>query len=54
MKEVDGEIRVTTKGLGHGLGVSLHGANELAKDGFSYKEILKYFYSGIEFVTQYD
>lgn len=54
LKEVDGEIRVTTKGLGHGLGVSLHGANELAKDGFSYKEILKYFYSGIEFVTQYD
>lgn len=53
-KEVDGEIRVVTKGLGHGLGVSLYGANELAKSGYSYKDILKYFYMGIEFVTQYD
>lgn len=53
-KEVDGEIRVVTKGLGHGLGVSLYGADCLAKDGLSYKEILKYFYTGIEFVTQYD
>lgn len=53
-KEVDGEIRVVTKGLGHGLGLSLYSANELAKAGFSYKDILKYFYEGIEFVTQYD
>ncbi len=53
-QEVDGEIRVMTKGLGHGLGLSLYGANELAKEGFSYKDILKYFYSEIEFVTQYD
>lgn len=54
LKDVDGELRVTTKGLGHGLGLSLYGANQLAKDGFSYKDILKYFYDGIEFVTQYD
>lgn len=53
-KEVDGKIRVTTKGTGHGLGVSLYTANQLAKDGYSYKDILKYFYQGIEFVTQYD
>ncbi len=54
LKEVDGEIRVVAKGLGHGLGVSLYSANELAKSGYSYKDILKYFYTGIEFVTQYD
>lgn len=53
-KEVDGKIRVTTKGTGHGLGASLHAANRLAKDGYSYKDILNYFYQGIEFVTQYD
>ncbi len=53
LKEVDGEIRVVTKGLGHGLGVSLFGANELAANGYQYKDILKYFYDGIEFVTQY-
>lgn len=53
-KEIDGKIRVTTKGTGHGLGASLYAANQLAKDGYSYKDILKYFYQGIEFVTQYD
>ena len=53
-KEVDGEIRVVTKGLGHGLGLSLYGANQLAAGGYAYKDILKYFYDGIEFVTQYD
>lgn len=54
LKEVDGEIRVVTKGLGHGLGVSLYGANELAKSGYSFEDILNYFYTGIEFVTQSD
>lgn len=54
IKEVDGEIRVTTKGFGHGLGVSLHGANQLAANGYIYKDILKYFYNEIEFITQYD
>lgn len=53
-KAVEGEIRVVTKGLGHGLGVSLYGANRLAAGGYAYQDILKYFYDGIEFVTQYD
>lgn len=54
MKAVDGKIRVVTKGTGHGMGVSIYTANQLAKEGYSYKDILKYFYQGIEFVTQYD
>ena len=54
LKVVEGEIRVVTKGLGHGLGVSLYGANQLAAGGYAYKDILTYFYDGIEFVTQYD
>ncbi|WP_343246542.1 SpoIID/LytB domain-containing protein [Diplocloster hominis] len=47
------EIRITTKGLGHGLGVSQYQANELAKEGKGYQEILAYFYPGIE-VKAYD
>lgn len=54
VKPIDGELRVTTKGCGHGLGESLFGANALAAEGYSYKEILKYFYSEIQFVTQYN
>ena len=42
------EIRITTKGLGHGLGVSQYQANELAKEGKGCQEILAFFYPGIE------
>lgn len=52
LKEVDGKIRVVTKGVGHGLGCSLYGADALAKQGYSYKEILEYFYTEIEFETR--
>ena len=34
------------KGYGHGIGMSQNGANEMAKTGMSYKEILTYFYPG--------
>lgn len=52
LKEVDGRIRVVTKGVGHGLGCSLYGADAMAEQGYSYKEILEYFYTEIEFVSQ--
>ncbi|MCM1257833.1 MAG: SpoIID/LytB domain-containing protein [Roseburia sp.] len=51
LREVDGDIRVVTKGLGHGLGLSICGAQALAKSGYSYKDILKYYYADIEFAT---
>ena len=39
----------TCYGYGHGVGMSQKGANLLAKQGFDYCEILKYYYSGIKF-----
>ncbi len=47
LKEVENKVRIVTKGLGHGLGLSQYGANELAKEGKSYKEILEYYYKDI-------
>ncbi|QKE74354.1 stage II sporulation protein D [Arthrobacter citreus] len=41
------EIIITTKGFGHGVGMSQYGANELAKQGKTYDEIVKYYYKGI-------
>lgn len=38
-----------TNGYGHGAGMSQYGANFMAQDGKTYKEILKYYYSDIEF-----
>ncbi len=43
----EGRIRILTKGIGHGLGLSLYGANRMASEGKSYREILAYYYSNI-------
>lgn len=42
------EVIITTKGYGHGVGMSQYGANALAQEGKSYKEILMYYYSGVD------
>jgi len=42
----------TVKGNGHGVGMSQYGANILAKKGKNYKDILKYYYKGIEIITK--
>ncbi len=41
-------VSITTKGYGHGVGMSQYGANGMANAGYSYEEILKYFYKNIE------
>ena len=47
--EVNGEeIDITTKGYGHGVGMSQYGANALAKQNKNYMDILKYYYTGVE------
>lgn len=46
----DGDNMIfTTNGYGHGAGMSQYGADCMAKDGKTYKEILTYYYTGIEF-----
>ena len=35
-------------GFGHGIGMSQNGANEMAKQGMNYEEILKLFYQNVE------
>ena len=40
IQDIDGKIRFLCKGLGHGLGLSQYGGNELAKKGKSYQQIL--------------
>jgi len=35
------------RGWGHGIGMSQYGAKEMATQGFTYKEILKYYYTGV-------
>ncbi len=48
IKEEDNNIIITSKGFGHGVGMSQFGAEQLALLGYKYDEILKYYYQGID------
>ena len=41
-------VTIKTKGYGHGVGMSQYGANGMALAGFLYKDILKYYYTGVK------
>lgn len=43
-------ISFTTRGYGHGVGMSQYGANGMANSGYKYDEILKHYYTGISIV----
>lgn len=45
--EVEDKVYITTRGYGHGVGMSQNGANEMAKEGYSYEEILMHYYKNI-------
>ena len=47
-----GQIIVRTKGRGHGYGISQHGAEAMAEEGWSFEDILKYYYKNISLVTE--
>lgn len=46
---IEDTIKITTKGNGHGVGMSQYGANGMAKEGKNYQEILTHYYQNIEF-----
>ncbi|MEL7609119.1 MAG: stage II sporulation protein D [Bacillota bacterium] len=41
-------VSITTLGFGHGVGMSQLGANAMAKDGASYRDILMHYYTGVK------
>ena len=41
-------VTITTKGFGHGVGMSQYGANGMAKEGYTYDQILKHYYQNTE------
>lgn len=45
-------IRIVTKGLGNGLGMSQYGAEKMAQNGSDYREILEHYYKNIEIVNE--
>jgi stage II sporulation protein D len=41
-------VYITTKGYGHRVGMSQHGANAMAETGSTYRQILAHYYTGTE------
>ena len=46
----DGMLVITTRGYGHGVGMSQYGANGMAKAGYNYQKILNHYYIGVNLV----
>lgn len=44
----ENDLKIVTYGYGHGVGMSQYGANGMANDGYTYDEILKYYYKDIK------
>ena len=45
---IDEYVTITTKGYGHGVGMSQYGANGMAKDNKNFVEILQHYYQNVE------
>ena len=41
------ELIFDVRGIGQGIGLSQNGANELAKQGMNYRDIIKHYYTGV-------
>lgn len=49
LNKEDEKVIIAVKGVGHGLGMSQFGANEMAKEGEDYIGILEYFFEDVTF-----
>ena len=48
---VSDKVVITTKGYGHGVGMSQYGSQAMALKGYKYDEILKYYYKDIDIMN---
>lgn len=49
----DEGVNFTTRGYGHGVGMSQYGANEMSNAGYSYDGILNHYYTNVQIVKSY-
>ena len=52
METVNNSIKITTKGKGNGLGVSIYTADYMAKNGSTCEDILNKFYTNITIISE--
>lgn len=46
--KMDNIIKIETKGYGHGVGMSQYGAEAMSRLGYTYQDIIKYYYQGVK------
>ncbi|HWT27632.1 MAG TPA: stage II sporulation protein D, partial [Mobilitalea sp.] len=51
IEDYEGKVRIICNGVGHGVGLSQYGANVMAENGSSYKDILTHYYTGVNIVN---
>jgi len=51
IEDYEGTARIICTGVGHGVGLSQYGANAMAEEGHSYKEILTHYYTGVKIIN---
>lgn len=44
-------LEIVTRGYGHGVGMSQYGANEMAKQGYKYQDIIKHYYTNVKITS---
>ena len=52
METADNSIKITTKGKGNGMGVSIYTADYMAKNGSTFEDILNKFYANITIMSE--
>lgn len=52
--KIGDDVKITTRGYGHGVGMSQYGAEGMANNGYTYKEILEHYYQGTTIKNLYN
>ncbi len=50
IETTDSEIRISTKGFGHRVGMSQYGADAMGRSGKDFRQIIQHYYQGVEIV----
>ena len=51
IEDYEGKARIICTGVGHGVGLSQYGADAMAEEGHSYKDILTHYYTGVKLIN---
>ncbi len=51
---ISDQVYITTYGYGHGVGMSQYGAQGMALQGSTYRDILTHYYSGVDIINLYE